>query len=222
MAATSPSEPEIFGTKGTVGVVVVHEVFGRDDYVRGVARDLAAAGFPAAVVDLYDGRYGQSVEEALALRDQLTSEGVLAHLEEGRAAVARRLVPHARVGTLGFCMGGGFALLGACRGRFDFAVDYYGRIERADDVAGLHGPVLCLLASEDERITPWAFAELLPAARREKKRVTVELYPGVRHGFHRPGRELYDERAAADAWRRTVAFLEEMRPERGSPDRRVK
>jgi carboxymethylenebutenolidase len=216
-------DAEIFGTKGSVGVVVVHEVFGRDDYVRAVGRDLARAGYPAAVVDLHDGKYATNLEEALVLREKLTEAGVLAKLDEARDAVARRLVPHARVGTLGFCMGGGYALLGACKHRFDFAVDYYGRIERADDVEGLHGPVLCFLASEDERITPWAFAELLPAAVRAKKRVTVELYPGVRHGFHRPGRELYDANAAADAWRGTLAFLGEIRPDAPvAPERIVK
>jgi carboxymethylenebutenolidase len=217
MVARADGTAEVFGTKGAVGVVVIHEVFGRDDYVRGVGRALAAAGFPAAVVDLYGGRYAKTLEEAMALRGALTEAGVLDTLEEGRNAVARRLVPHARVGTLGFCMGGGYALLGACHRRFDFAVDYYGRIERAADVEGLEGPVLCFLASEDERITPWAFAELLPIAMRAKKRVTVELYPGVRHGFHRPGRELYDEGAATDAWRRTLAFLEERKAPRGRP-----
>ena len=210
-------DAEVFGKKGSVGVVVIHEVFGRDDYVRGVGRALAEAGYPAAVVDLYDGSLAHEVDEAMALRGKLTPDGVLAKLDEARDAVARRLVPHARVGTLGFCMGGGYALLGACKRRFDFAVDFYGRIDRAEDVDGLQGPVLCLLASEDERITPWVFAELLPAARRAKKRLTVELYPGVRHGFHRPGRELYDATAAADAWHRTLAFLEEMRPDRAVP-----
>jgi carboxymethylenebutenolidase len=211
MVESPSTAAEVFGQKGSVGVVVVHEIFGRDDYVRSVGRDLAAAGFPAAVVDLHGGAYAKDIDEAFALRAKLTEHDVLEKLDEGRDAVARRLVPRARVGTLGFCMGGGYALLGACKRRFDFAVDYYGRIERAEDVEGLRGPVLCLLASEDERITPWAFAELLPAAMRARKRVTVELYPGVRHGFHRPGRELHDAPAAADAWRRTLAFLEEVR-----------
>jgi carboxymethylenebutenolidase len=211
-------EPEVFGTKGSVGVVVIHEVFGRDDYVRSVGQQLAAAGFPAAVVDLYNGASATTLDEAFALRGQLTESAVLEKLEEGREAVARRLVPRARVGTLGFCMGGGYALLGACRRRFDFAVDFYGRIEQANDVDGLTGPVLCLLASEDARITPWAFAELLPAAMRTKKRVTLELYPGVQHAFHHPGQERYDAAAAADAWRRTLTFLEEQR----APVRSVK
>jgi carboxymethylenebutenolidase len=210
-------EPEVFGAKGSVGVVVVHEIFGRDDYVRSVGRDLAAAGFPAAVVDLYAGRYAATGEEATALRGTLSEQGVLETLEAARDAVARKLIPHAKVGTLGFGMGGGDALFGACRRRFDFAVDYYGPLERAGDLDGLGGPVLLLLASDDERVTPWAFSELLPTAARLKKRFTVELYPGARHGFHRPGRELHHPAAAADAWKRTLAFLAEQRPPARSP-----
>ncbi len=208
------AEPEVFGTKGAVGVVLIHEIFGRDDYVRSVGRSLAAAGFPAAVVDLYGGRYATSLDEALARRGELTDTGVLDLLDAGRESVRRRLVPHAKIGTLGFGLGGGFALLGACRRRFDFTVDYYGRIERADDLEGLGAPVLGVFASEDEGVTPWAIGELLPAAVRWKRRVTLELYPGVRHGFHRPGTEHHDAAAAADAWQRTLAFLIEQRPGR--------
>ncbi len=202
-------EPEVFGEKGALGLVVVHEVFGRTDYVASVARALATAGFPAATVDLYDGKVATSLEEAFALRGALTPDGALSKMEAARTAVQRRLVPRARVGTLGFCMGGGYALLAACHRHFAFAVDFYGRIDRADDVQGLEGPVLLLLASEDERITPWAFAELLPAARAARKRVSVELYPDVRHAFHRPGGETYDAATAERAWQRTLGFLVE-------------
>ncbi len=205
----SAGEPEVFGEKGRLGLVVVHEVFGRDAYVGSVARDLAAAGYPAATVDLYDGRYAKTLEEAFALRGALTPESVLAKMDDARNAVQRKLVPHAPIGTLGFCMGGGYALLAACHRRIDFAVDYYGRIDRAEDVQGLEGPVLLLLASEDERITPWAFQELLPAARIAKKRFSVELYPGVKHAFHRPGWEGHHAATAAAAWGRTLAFLAE-------------
>ena len=79
-----------------------------------------------------------------------------------------------------------------------------------EDVAGLRGPALLLLGSEDERITPWALSEFLPAANRAKKRVSLELYPGVRHAFHRPGWEGHDAAAAAEAWRRTLEFLSDV------------
>jgi len=208
---------ELLGSGGTVGVVLIHDIFGRGPYMRSVAEALAATGVPTATVDLFDGQGATTREEGMRLGQALTDEGVLAALEEARTALAPRLTGPAHVGTLGFCMGGGFALLGGCRLPFDFTVDYYGRIDRADEVTGLRGPVLLVLGSEDERITPWALTELLPAAHRAKKRVTVELFPGVRHAFHRPGWEGHDPAAAAEAWRRTVAFLSEVGRAKGSP-----
>jgi carboxymethylenebutenolidase len=202
-------QPEVFGEKGALGVVVAHEEFGRDEYIASVARALGASGFPAATVDLYDGKYAASLEEARELQGALTPDDVLTKMEEARAAVQRRLVRHACVGTLGFGMGGGYALLAACHRHFDFAVDYYGRIDRAEDVLGLQGPALLLLASEDEPITSWALSELLPAVRVARKRISVELYPNSRHSFHRPGGEGYREATAAQAWKRTLAFLVE-------------
>jgi carboxymethylenebutenolidase len=201
---------ELSGAGGTLGVVLVHDIYGRGPYLRTVADALLSAGVPSASVDLFGGQVPATVEEGMRLREALTDDHVLATLEEARGSLLSRLTGPARVGTLGFCMGGGVALLGACHRPFDFAVDFYGRVARADDVAGLRGPVLLLLASEDERITPWAFAELLPAMNRAQKRVTVELFPGVRHAFHRPDGPTYDARAAAEAWRRTLAFLTDL------------
>ena len=203
--------PELMGTGGTLGVVLVHDIFGRGPYMHSVADALRAAGIPSASVDLFGGKVPTNLDEGMRLREAITEAGALETLEEARVALAARLTGPARVGTLGFCMGGGYALLGACHRPFDFAVDFYGRIARVDDAAGLRGPVLLLLASEDERITPWALGEFLPAANRLRQRVSVELFPGVRHAFHRPGGETYDPRAAAEAWRRTLDFLGELR-----------
>jgi len=207
---------EMLGRGGTLGVVLIHDIYGRGAYPRSVAESLEAAGVPSASVDLFGGRVPSTVEEGMAIRETLTDDGVVTALEEARVALAARLEGPARVGTLGFCMGGGYALLGACHRPFDFAVDFYGKIAHVEDVAGLRGPVLVLLGSEDERITPWALAELLPAANRAKKRVSLELFPGVRHAFHRPGWEGYDASAAAEAWRRTLDFLSDVRGA-GSP-----
>jgi carboxymethylenebutenolidase len=209
----TPAEarPELLGTGGTLGVVLVHDIYGRGPYLRSVAEALLSAGVPSATVDLFHGEVPDTVEEGMKLRTALVDEKVLAILEEARVALLARLTGPARVGTLGFCMGGGYALLGACHRPFDFAVDFYGKIERVEDVAGLRGPALLLLGSEDERITPWALSEFLPAANRAKKRVSLELYPGVRHAFHRPGWEGHDPAAAAEAWRRTLDFLSDVR-----------
>jgi len=208
---------ELAGAGGTIGVVLVHDIYGRGPYMRSAAEALGSVGVATATVDLFGGKVPANLEEGMRLRESITEGAALGVLEKARVALAARLAGPKRVGTLGFCMGGGLALLGACHRPFDFAVDFYGRIERADDVVGLRGPLLLILGSEDERITPWALSELLPAANRAKRRVSVELFPGVRHAFHRPGWEGHDPAAAAEAWHRTLVFLSELKEPKGPP-----
>ena len=197
-------------------MLLIHDIYGPDEHIVSIGEGLARDGYPTAVVDLFKGRRPKDLEEGMAFRQALRSEEVLDALETGREIVRRRTGAQARIGTWGFCMGGGYALLGACHRPFDFAIDFYGKIETAEDVQGLKGPLLLVLASEDERITPWAFAELLPAAMRAQKRIEVQLYPNVRHAFHRPKWEGYNALAAQDAEQRVRNFLGELREDRSA------
>ncbi len=194
-----------------VGVVLVHEIFGFDDYIRSVASQLAQAGFWAAAVDLYRGRYAASLDEAFKIRASLKEPEVLGALHSGFELLRERIGGKAKVGSMGFCMGGGFALLGACKPPMDFCVDYYGRIEDAEQIKGVKGPIQIILASEDERVTPWAYQHLLPTATKYKKRVDVHLYPNSQHAFHRPNWEGHNAEAAKDAWSKTLSFLSQFK-----------
>ena len=84
-------------------------------------------------------------------------------------------------------------------------------VEDAEEVAGLTGPVVPFLASEDNRITPWAFESFLPAMKIHKKRVERLPLPDTYHGFHRPAWDAYNENAAQDAWTKTITFLEQFK-----------
>jgi len=137
-----------------VGVVLVHEVFGFDSYIESVADNLAEAGFWGAAVDLYRGKHAESLEEAFGLRSSLKEPEILEALQSGLRLLKGQMQDGGKVGSMGFCMGGGFALLGACNLDFDFCIDYYGLIEDADRVRSVKGPIQLILASEDERITP--------------------------------------------------------------------
>ena len=203
---------DFFLAKGEsdVGLVVVHEIFGYNQYVEDVARRLAEGGYSAAAIDLFRGARADSLESGMKLRESVTRDA----LKEGMSAGAELLREQAgarTLGTMGFCMGGGFALQGACDLGLDFCVDYYGQIPDPEDVAKIRGPVLLVLGSEDTRVTPWAFQQLLPAAMKHSKRVETQLYPNAKHAFHRPGWDGHNPEAARDAWDKTLRFLSQLR-----------
>lgn len=194
---------------GPLGVVLIHEIFGHSEYNETVAKNLAAAGFTAASIDLFRGKKATNLEEGYKLRSAVTKD-VLSEAVSKGVEMIRSETGAKKVGTMGFCMGGGFALQSACDLGLDFAVDYYGTIENEQDASKLVGPVLMVLASEDERVTPWAFQKFLPAAMKYKKRVEVQLYPNARHAFHRPNWEGHNPEAASDAWDKTLRFLSQV------------
>jgi len=201
----------LYSGTANVGVILVHEIYGLDDYADSVARRLSEEGYWAAAVDLFRGKRPSSVEEGLKIRSELKEKEVLDALQSGLALLKGKMHADARIGSMGFCMGGGFALLGACNLDFAFCIDYYGMIENAEQVKGARGPIELMLGSEDERVTPWAFQYLLPAATKHKKRIDVHLYPNARHAFHRPNWEGHNADAARDAWQKTLLFLSQFK-----------
>ncbi|MGA8905725.1 MAG: dienelactone hydrolase family protein [Candidatus Bathyarchaeia archaeon] len=194
-----------------VGVVLVHEIFGFDQYADSVAAQLAQAGFSVAAVDLYRGKLASSLEEGFKLRSALKEQEVLDALGSGLQLLVQKIGQDAKVGSMGFCMGGAFALLGACNLNMAFCVDYYGMVENVEQVKGAKGTVQLMLASEDERVTPWAYQHFLPAATKYKKRVDVHLYPNAQHAFHRPNWEGHNAEAAKDAWGKTLTFISQFK-----------
>jgi len=197
-------------------VIVIHEIFGLTDWARGVADQLAAEGFIAIAPDLLSGKGpngggSESVDRqaATALNRALVGTEVQRRL----AAAARygTSLPSARnrVGSVGFCWGGGtsfnfavnFANLGA-------AVVYYGPSPADSLLGSIRAPVLGLYGGDDARIgatVPPAQA----AMQQLHKRYDVASYDGAGHGFLRDlaGRDGANRRAAEQAWPRTIAFF---------------
>jgi carboxymethylenebutenolidase len=217
---------EVRKGRTSTGVVFVHDITGLDKTNLYFADKLASEGFWCAAVDLFRGERPADVAGGMALRQKLTPPDLREALRAGYDRLRQEMGPAARIGSMGFCMGGGAALEGACHVPFDFCVDYYGTIANVEDVKGLKGPLLLILASEDDRVNPWAYGQLLPKLDEARKRVRVELYPAVIHPFHRPdwitapfpgGPRSYDEAAANDAWRRATAFIAEATSTTASP-----
>ncbi|MFI5280555.1 MAG: dienelactone hydrolase family protein [Gemmatimonadales bacterium] len=199
-------------------VVVIHEIFGLTDWVRGVADQLAAAGFIAIAPDLLSGKGPngggtESVDRqgATALIRTVTPAEVNRRLDA--AARYGRSLPAATgaVGTVGFCWGGGVSFqqalnLEGIRG----AVVYYGVSPDTALLSGVRAPILGLYAGEDARVG----ATVPPAQavmQRLGKRFEVATFEGAGHGFLRAlaGQNGANQRAAEQAWPRTIAFFQE-------------
>lgn len=191
-------------------VVVIHEWWGLNEHTRDIARRWADAGFVALAPDLYRGVVTTDPGEASRLMHALTPEHGLAVLD---AAVAHLAtvggVDAGRIGATGYCMGGSFTLLLACRNRaIKAAAPFYGDIPEDSDIAQLTAPILFIGAKKDAWITVGKMEGLRSALARHGKRGEVKIYEDADHAFFNDTRpEVFNPDAAADAWSRVVEFF---------------
>ena len=193
------------------GVIVLHEAWGLDGWVRGVCARLAREGFAALAPDLFDGRLAHDLDEARALSGELDAKRVVEDLGGAvHALLSHDAADGPRVGVLGFCMGGHFALLAGCASRrVGAVVDFYGLFPTPPlDLAPLAAPVLAIFAEHDEFIPAASIDGLRRDLRAGGKRADVLVQRGARHGFMNDTRpDRFDATAAAEGWRRLLAFL---------------
>ena len=194
------------------GVVVIHEWWGLDNWVKDQARALAREGYAALAVDLYRGKATDKQEEAHQLMSGMPQDRALRDL---KAAVAylksRKDVRPDRIGSIGWCMGGKFSLLLAAEEpTLAAAVAYYGAPPTdAATIARIKAPVLGNFGAEDKGPSPEQVKAFEAAMKKAGKTVDVKIHPGAGHAFanvNNPWKG-YREEAAKDAWARTVAFF---------------
>ncbi len=195
-------------------LVLLHEIFGINKYMRTMAREFSEAGYLVIVPDLF-ARQEQDVElaytgtdfdHAIKLRDQLDLGLALKDIE---AAIGwSREQSEEPVGVLGYCLGGGLAFMAAAELAVDCAVSYYGvgvqdRIGLADRI---HVPVLFHFA-ETDHYCPEPARELITSRFDGKPGTETYLYSGVGHAFATYERSSFHMPSTALAWERTGAFL---------------
>ncbi len=197
-------------------VVVIHEIFGLTDWVRGVADQLAADGFIAIAPDLLSGKgYAGGGTESFspdsvrqAIRDLDRAE-VNRRLQAAAAYATSLPAATAKVGSIGFCWGGSTSFrLAVAWPDLDAAVVYYGSSPDTEALATIQAPVLGLYGGDDARVNatvPAAMAEM----ERLGKSYETEIYDGAGHGFLRrqDGRDGANHSASEQAWSRTLEFL---------------
>jgi carboxymethylenebutenolidase len=195
------------------GVIVIQEWWGLVDHIKDLCDRFADEGFVALAPDLYHGKSTKSPDEAGKLMMAMRVD----EAERDLSAAAQYLstldsTTSKKVGVVGFCMGGALALYAATKNQQVGAcvVFYGGHPKVKPDLPNLHAPVLGLYGEKDASVTPAVAHELERQVKALGKQIDVVIYPGAGHAFFNDMRpEVYNAEAAADAWRRTIAFLRE-------------
>lgn len=198
--------------KGThAAVIVIQEWWGLNDWITANTERFASLGYVALAVDLYRGKSTADPSVAHELMRGMPEDRALADLKAAFNLLSTRPdVDPKRIGVIGWCMGGGYALaLATAEPRLASCVINYGRlVTDPATIAKLQGPVLGDFGDKDQGITPQdvqAFRDALKAAGKD---ADIKSYSTVGHGFMNPNNTGgYDATAANDAWKRIDAFF---------------
>ena len=191
------------------GVLVIQEWWGLVPHIKRVADRFAAEGFAALAPDMYHGKTADEPDGAGKLFMALN----IAQAEKDLRGAATYLAGQsstARLGAVGFCMGGQLALFaGTVNPNVGAVVDFYGIHPNVKpDYSKLAGPVLGLFAEKDGFVTPQTAREVDAAIKKAGKSSEIHIYPNVDHAFfNEDNTGAYNKAAADDAWRRTLAFF---------------
>jgi carboxymethylenebutenolidase len=206
------------------GLVLLHEIFGVNDYVRDAARRFAGLGYVVLAPDLFWrtqpglelGHDEAGLQAGLAASAQLDVEAAVA---DARAALeALRALPEVtggRAGVAGFCLGGTLAYRVAAGADPDVAVVYYGSgIPSAlGDAAAIACPAIMHWGGADPYI-PREQVDAVAAMAAAHDRIECHVHEGAGHAFDNPAPMFADPAARAAAWELTAAFLARELPPR--------
>jgi carboxymethylenebutenolidase len=202
---------------GGPGLVLIHEIFGVNDYVRDAARRFAGLGYVVLAPDLFWrtqpglelGHDEAGLQAGLAASAQLDAELAVADAIAALEALrARPEVTGGRAGVAGFCLGGTLAYRVAACADPDVAVVYYGSgIPGAlGDAVAITCPTIMHWGGADPYI-PRAQVDAVAATAAAHGRIECHVHEGAGHAFDNPAPMFADPAARAAAWELTAAFL---------------
>jgi carboxymethylenebutenolidase len=198
-------------TEKLPGVLVIHENRGLNEHIEDVTRRTALAGYVAIAPDGLSVAGGAPADQEAA-RDLFAKqdpERIATDVLAGVPWLAADASNNGKIGTVGFCYGGGLSLRAAVEAvGVDAAVCFYGRPLPAADVPRLKAPILLNYAGDDERVNA-SIPEFRAALDAAKVPYSLNMYPGTQHGFHNDSSAArYNEAAAKLAWHRTIDFFD--------------
>ena len=193
------------------GIVAIHEAYGLNENMKDIARRFAGQGYVTLAVDLFAGR-----NRALCMfrfmsnlllhslqNDTLTDlKASLTFLSEQPG------VDNARLGAVGYCMGGSFAIAWACTDdRLRAIAPYYAMNPRPLEAVHRLCPVVGSYPGTD--FTTPNGQKLDVELERYKVPHDIKIYPGAKHSFFNDTSRSYHEPAAQDSWERVLSYFRE-------------
>jgi carboxymethylenebutenolidase len=194
------------------GVVVIQEWWGLNDNIKGIADRFAAAGYVALAPDLYHGKITAEPDEAMKMMMAMKMDAAAKDMSGAFDYLKASDACTGKIGSVGFCLGGGLSLYVSTLRPMDATVIYYGALPGVQpDLGKLKGPVLGHYAEHDDWASP-AAAKALEDQIKQASGVATEfhVYPGTQHGFFNDTRsEVHAPEASKQSWDRTVAFYKQ-------------
>jgi len=192
-------------------IIVIQEWWGVDQWIEQNVAHSATNGYVAIAPDLYRGKVAKTMDEAHELSRGLPQDRAMADLKGAFTFLASRSdVDPARIGIIGWCMGGGYALdLALAEPRAAALVINYGHLmTNPDSIASLTPPILGNFGANDGGIPPKDVQAFEQALVKAGKRADVKIYANAGHAFMNPNNKKgYVKEDADDAWKRIDAFL---------------
>jgi carboxymethylenebutenolidase len=192
-------------------LIVVHEWWGLNDWVKDQASKLADQGYAALAVDLYRGKVATTPDEAHQIMRGVPEDRAKRDLNAAFEYLASQSnVKKDRIGAIGWCMGGGYALDVALQEpTLAATVINYGHLATDPEaLKKINAPILGLFGAQDKGITPEDVHKFEQAMTQLGKKIEIKEYDDAGHAFENPNnKQGYREADAQDAWKRTVDFL---------------
>lgn len=195
------------------GVLVIHEWWGLNDFVKDQARELARQGYAVFAISLYGDEVTTDPKRAGELAGSVrgTPDAAVAKMKAALDFLAARPeVASEKLASLGWCFGGGqSALIGASDARLKATVIYYGSpILDEKKLENMKQPVFGIWGVEDQSIPVKDVRALEASLKKQHTPVEFHYYDGAGHAFANPTRgDAYKPEATKDAWEKTLAFL---------------
>lgn len=193
------------------GVVIIHEAFGLNDNIKNITRRFAEAGYAALAVDLFAGRNQMICMFRFfggMFLNSLNHEGIHSLKAALNWLEVQPQIDSGKLGAVGFCMGGGFAIAWASTDpRLNVIAPFYGFNPRP--LAALERSCPIVGSYPENDITKGAGEKLDQELSKHNIPHDIKIYPGAKHSFFNDQGGNHDPAASQDAWERTLKFFKE-------------